>query len=100
MRALTAAPLPSASWRAALLVLALLYLAGQGAFAAHAIEHLLHGESGPCEVCDLGGAPAMPSVVSALPAPGPANVGEAMGPLPSQPAGRQPRFHLPRAPPV
>lgn len=100
MGALSAAPRPTVSLRAALLVLALLYLSGQAAFTAHAVEHVLHGENGPCEVCDLGSAPALPSVPSALPAPGPANARQARDPLPLQPATRQPRFHLPRAPPL
>lgn len=100
MRALAAAPQPSVSWRTALLVLALLYLAGQAAVSAHGVEHVLQGEGGPCEVCDLGGAPELPSVPPALPTLGAPNVAEARDPLPLQPATRQPRFHLPRAPPL
>ncbi len=100
MRALTAGPLPSAPWRAALLVLVLLYLAGQAAFAAHALEHLLDGESGPCEVCDLGGALALPSLPTAFPDPVPALLEEAGDSIPPHPATGHPRFHLPRAPPV
>ena len=82
------------------LVLVLLYLAAQAAFAIHEVGHLLDGEEAPCQVCELGGAPALPTVpisVAGLDAP---LVPESRDQLPHRPFARAQRVHLPRAPPA
>lgn len=88
-----------AHWRGAWLALALLYLAGQIALALHEVQHLSHGDPGPCLVCDLAGAPALPAIVPPLPKPASQFIPAVREQAPPYPFTRLQRVHLPRAPP-
>jgi hypothetical protein len=90
----------SALRRGVLILVALLYLGIQATFAAHEVEHLLHGDDAPCEVCALASAAALPTIAPFL-APALARVGpETTDPLPRLAVPRPRGAHLPRAPPV
>ena len=90
----------SALRRGVLILVALLYLGIQATFAAHEVEHLLHGDDAPCEVCALASAAALPPIEPFL-APTLARVGpETTEPLPRLAVPRPRGAHLPRAPPV
>jgi hypothetical protein len=91
---------PAASRRGALVLVVLLYLAAQALFAVHEVGHLVHAEDGPCELCALGGAPALPSVPPPLAERGAPVIPETGDLLPQPPFARVQRVHLPRAPPA
>lgn len=88
------------SWRVALILVALLYLVAQASLVAHQVEHLLHGDEATCELCAFGGATALPPVGPSLTETLTRVSPETRDPLQLQPVTRQPRFHLPRAPPA